>query len=402
MRVFLLLLLTVLPLVAATGPEDRAFTVRTAERLATPVLTALAEHRLRRDLPVIPGAEKRQQFAVLEAAGRTLAGLAPWLALGPADDEEGRLRARLADLARRGLASLVAADSPDRVDFAVKGQPLVDAAFLAEALLRARPVLWDPLEPGVKKALLEALAATRVTKPPTNNWLLFAAMVEVAQWELGGEHRLAPIEEAVRRHQEWYLGDGTYGDGPQFHWDYYNSFVIQPMLVEVLRVLAAHNHPLAVEQPVIVARACRQATLLEHLISPEGTIPIIGRSSTYRFGALRHLACTALDHRLDPSLQPGAVRAAMTAVIRRMVEAPGTFDAQGWLRPGVVGFQPSMRDSYINAGSLYLCTTGLMHLGLPATDPLWTEPASPWTQQALWSGADLPGDHALKEPAVRK
>jgi hypothetical protein len=28
-----------------------------------------------------------------------------------------------------------------------------------------------------------------------------------------------------------------YGDGANFHWDYYNSFVIQPMLIEVLAVL---------------------------------------------------------------------------------------------------------------------------------------------------------------------
>ena len=32
----------------------------------------------------------------------------------------------------------------------------------------------------------------------------------------------------------WYKGDGVYGDGPPFHWDYYNSFVIQPMLLNIL------------------------------------------------------------------------------------------------------------------------------------------------------------------------
>ena len=48
------------------------------------------------------------------------------------------------------------------------------------------------------------------------------------------------IDYAVREHQEWYVGDGLYGDGPQFHWDYYNSFVIQPMLLDVLRNIGAH------------------------------------------------------------------------------------------------------------------------------------------------------------------
>jgi len=28
------------------------------------------------------------------------------------------------------------------------------------------------------------------------------------------------------RHESWYKGDGAYGDGSDFHWDYYNSYVI--------------------------------------------------------------------------------------------------------------------------------------------------------------------------------
>lgn len=36
--------------------------------------------------------------------------------------------------------------------------------------------------------------------------------------------------------EEWYKGDGWYGDGPDFHFDYYNSFVIQPMIIQVLDV----------------------------------------------------------------------------------------------------------------------------------------------------------------------
>ena len=33
--------------------------------------------------------------------------------------------------------------------------------------------------------------------------------------------------------------------------------------------------------------------------------------------------------------------------------------------------------------------------GLPASDAFWTAPAEPWTSKALWSGVDLPPDHAL-------
>ena len=79
-----------------------------------------------------------------------------------------------------------------------------------------------------------------------------------------------------------------------------------------------------------------------------------------------------------------------------MVEAPGTFDGNGWLRVGVAGYQPAVRETYISTGSLYLCLVGLLHLGLPATDPFWTAPASDWTQKRLWSGQDVRADHAAK------
>jgi len=51
----------------------------------------------------------------------------------------------------------------------------------------------------------------------------------------------------------------------------------------------------------------------------------------------------------------------------------------------------------LSTGSLYLCLTGLLHLGLPPSAPFWTEPATPWTQQRIWGGEDVPADHALHE-----
>jgi hypothetical protein len=82
-----------------------------------------------------------------------------------------------------------------------------------------------------------------------------------------------------------------------------------------------------------------------------------------------------------------------------MIEAPGTFDEHGWLRIGFCGHQPSLGEGYISTGSLYLCTAGLLPLGLPPMDAFWSAPATPWTSQQLWSGQGLPADHALKDVA---
>jgi hypothetical protein len=105
----------------------------------------------------------------------------------------------------------------------------------------------------------------------------------------------------------------------------------------------------------------------------------------------------ALMHRLPASFDPGAVRSALTAVVRKMIEAPGTFDAHGWLQIGAVGHQPSIGEGYISTGSLYLCAVGLLQLGLPPDDPFWTAPAGAWTQKRIWAGEDVPADHAIPD-----
>lgn len=382
---------------AQTGADDRAFNVQTLTRVAEPVLSALAEGKLKTALPTHDWERNRASFAPLEAFGRTLAGIAPWLELGPDDSPEGKVRAHFIDLSVRSLINATDPQSPDFLNYNRGGQPLVDTAFLALGLLRAPRQLWDKLDAEQQSNVVAALKSSRAIKPGESNWLLFSATVEAALWQFTGECDLKPIEYAVQRHEQWYAGDGTYGDGAEYHWDYYNSYVIQPMLLEVLRVCAEKKNPLGELRPKILARAQRYAVVQERMISPEGTFPVIGRSSAYRFGAFHLLSDVALLHELPSELEPAAVRCGLTAVVRRMMEAPGTFDANGWLQVGAVGHQPSIREGYISTGSLYLCLTGLVDLGLPADDPFWTDPATPWTQKRIWSGADIKADHAYKD-----
>ncbi len=379
------------------GTAARAYSIDVLTRIATPVLTALSEGQLRARMPVesLPGSADRPAYTHLEALGRLLAGMAPWLELGTDATDEGKLRERFIGLAVKGIAHAVDPQSPDYMNFNQGSQPLVDTAFLAHGLLRAPKQLWGNLDKETRARVVTAFKLTRVITPGQNNWLLFSAMVEVALWEFTGECEMAPIQTAVDKHLEWYVGDGAYGDGPRYHWDYYNSFVIQPMLLDVLRICAEKKHPLGTHYSLILERARRYAVVQERLISPEATFPIIGRSSCYRFGAFQALSQMALEHQLPEGLAPAGVRAALTAVVRRMIEAPGTLDAEGWLTLGVAGHQPAQAEGYISTGSLYLCAVGLLHLGLPPNDPFWTEPDQPWTQKRLWSGENLPADHAI-------
>ena len=384
-----------LPPAGTDGPSQRAYQLAVLARIAEPVLVAGSEGTLKVGIPKIPGA--RNQSAALEALGRTLAGISPWLELGPGADPEGKLRARYIDLAVKSISLAVDPKSPAYLDFQQGGQTLVDTAFLAQALLRAPHQLWGNLDKATRANVEAAFILTRKTKPPENNWLLFSATIEAALWQFTGHCEMAPIGTAVTKHLEWYKGDGTYGDGKDFHWDYYNSFVIHPMLWELLEVCEAKRDPLGKHYTVEQARARRYAEVLERMISPEGAFPVIGRSSTYRFGALQALSMMALRHQLPASVTPAAARCGLNAVIHRMIEAPGTFDESGWLRVGVVGAQPKAAEVYINTGSVYLCTFGLLQLGLPASDPFWTGPDMSWTQKRIWAGEDLPSDHAINE-----
>jgi hypothetical protein len=380
---------------SATAESDRAYWVSVMRRLAEPVLSYLAAGTLKAKMPVeqAPGADRRS-VTHLEAIGRLLAGMAPWLELGGDETGEGRERARYASLAQQAIAHAVDPASPDFLNFTRDRQPLVDAAFLGEALLRAPKTLLGALDATTRRHLVAALEATRVIIPNYNNWLLFTATVEAALLRLGANWDRLRVDYAVRQHEQWYKGDGIYGDGADFHWDYYNSFVIHPMLIEVLETCADENQAWKDMIPRVRERAVRYAAIQERLIAPDGSFPAIGRSLAYRFGAFHLLALMALRQALPDGVAPAQVRGALTAIIRRSIEAPGTFDDDGWLRIGFCGRQPGVGETYISTGSLYLCSVGLLPLGLPASDPFWSAPAAPWTSVRAWSGQAFPIDHA--------
>ena len=231
--------------------------------------------------------------------------------------------------------------------------------------------------------------------PNNNNWLLFSATVEAGLKSLGASWDRLRTDYAVRQHEQWYKGDGTYGDGPSFHWDYYNSFVIHPMMLSVVDACSGAMDGWKELTPHVAERARRYAAVQERMIGPDGSFPPLGRSIAYRCGAFHLLADAALRRILPEGVAPAQVRGALGAAIRRTMEAPGTFDANGWLQIGFCGHQPGVGETYISTGSLYLCSVALLPLGLDAADEFWSAPERPWTAARAWVGQPFPIDHAL-------
>ena len=94
------------PQATAQGAEsDRQYWVRTLARVAEPVLTNLAAGTLKSNMPVecVTGnVADRRKVTHLEAIGRLLAGMAPWLEAPLDAGPERELQSRYAALARAG------------------------------------------------------------------------------------------------------------------------------------------------------------------------------------------------------------------------------------------------------------------------------------------------------------
>ncbi|WP_195534206.1 DUF2264 domain-containing protein [Bacteroides finegoldii] len=384
---------------------DRELWTGVLYQMAAPVLSNMSEGKLQQNMlvelsPTWDGRDKRVTY--MECFGRLMAGLAPWLSLPDDDTIEGQQRRQLREWALKSYAQAVDPDSPDYLLWRKEGQPLVDAAYVAESFLRGYDALWIPLDSLTKQRYIAEFTQLRRVDPPYTNWLLFSSTVECFLKKAGAKEDYYRISSALRKIEEWYVGDGWYSDGPGFAFDYYNSYVLHPMYFECLEVMTnagikggwninKNNYTKALK------RMQRFGLILERFISPEGTFPVFGRSITYRTATLQPLALLAWRQQLPKELSNGQVRAAMTAVIKRMFGDNRNFNEKGFLTLGFNGKQPNISDWYTNNGSLYMASLGFLPLGLPANHPFWTSPAENWTSKKAWEGEEFPKDHAYYE-----
>lgn len=382
-----------------TGAEDRALWVKYLWKISYPVIHNLSEGTLRQNMPLETaprysgGADK---MSYLEAVGRTLAGVAPWLALPDDDTEEGKLRKQMREEVLKGLKNAVDPASPDKLNFTQYAQPIVDAAYLVHAFLRAPEALWQPLDKETQKRYIEAFKSLRNRTGAYNNWLLFTGLTEAFLLQQGEQSDPFRINIAKNKIKEWYVGDGWYSDGSKFSMDYYNAYVMHPMLVEMLETLQPKKWASQKDCDEAMRRMVRHAEFSERIIGPDGTYPAFGRSVTYRTAAFQSLADVALREKLPTHISPAQVRCALTAVHRNMYEGNQNFDANGWLVLGFNGHQPEIADVYTSTGSLYMATLSFLPLGLPADNAFWTDAPADWTTKKAWKGESIRKDYKVE------
>lgn len=272
---------------------------------------------------------------------------------------------------------------------------MVDAAFIAHSFLRAPGALWEPLSNQTKQNFIKEFKGLRRVKPGANNWVLFSAMLETFLLAIDEQYDTERIDVAVNKINEWYKGDGWYGDGEHFHFDYYNSYVIQPMLTDVLNVLVRKGKAKQEQYDLALKRMQRYSDFLERLVSPEATYPAFGRSITYRVAVFQPLSQLALTDKLPEHISAPQIRSLLTAVMKRMFEQSGVFTKDNWLQLGFAGHQPSVADSYSNTGSMYLTSVAFLPLGLSSDHLFWAGPATDWSSRKAWSGQPFKKDYAV-------
>lgn len=381
----------------AVSNDDRQYWVDLLYRTAAPILENMSKGELKKNMDVelsptwIKG--RNTNVVYLEAFGRLMAGIAPWLALPDDNTKEGKLRKKMRDWALKSYKNAVDPNSKDYLLWKGENQILCDAAYLVNSFMRAPQALWQPLDQETKQRYIEILKSLRSIRPAYNNWLLFRGMVETFLISIGESYDGYAVEVALQKMNEWYLGDGWYSDGPEYSLDYYNGYVMHPMYVEMLEVVEKKRINSPVKLELALRRMQRYNVLLERLISPEAAYPAMGRSMTYRMGAFQTLALAAWKFELPKQLSNGQVRSALTAVMKRMFANTENFTPNGYLQLGFVGHQPNIADYYTNNGSLYMTSLVFLPLGLPADHPFWTDPAQPWTSQKAWEGAPFPKDY---------
>jgi len=406
--------LIVAPLAAAKKKQaqpqtDREYWCEQAYKMAQPVLENMAKGELQKNMQTefSPSFDKRDRRVVyMETFGRLMAGIAPWLALpdsavgsSAADQKELTMRKQLREWALASYKNAVDPNSPDYLLWRKEGQTLVDAAYLAESFIRGYNALWVPLDDLTKQRYIEEFTNLRRVDPPYTNWLLFSSVIESFLAKVGAQCDNFRVNMAIRKVEEWYVGDGWYSDGEgTFAFDYYTSYVFHAMYLETLQnMIDARRSGWGINYKTFreheLKRAQKFSIILERFISPEGTFPVIGRSTPYRMAAMQPLALMAWYQTLPKELSNGQVRAALTAVMHRMYDQQNNYNEGGFLTIGFCGSQPDTADWYTNNGSLYMTSLSLMPLGLPANHPFWTCEAEPWTQVKAWSGQPFPKDH---------
>ncbi|MFD8571113.1 DUF2264 domain-containing protein [Streptomyces sp. NPDC059639] len=284
-------------------------------------------------------------------------------------------------LAERYARAMLAGTDPDGPESWPRGvtcrapvtgvtNSIVEAANIAFGLHISRERLWDRLTAPERRRIAGWLRHHARLEVWHNNWQLFPAMAEAFLTSVGEDTSGCTGTRNVARVESWYLEQGWYTDGPEHAIDYYNAWAIHPYLWAWYRMT---DRTATAEGARHLDRLGQFVTSYARTVAPDGSMLHVGRSLSYRTGALAAVWCAEISG-VNP-LSPGATRRLASGVLARFVSHGVGIDRPldlGWYRP----YEP-VAQTYSGFGSAYLAGIGFLGLALGPDAPVWTDTEQP-------------------------
>ena len=276
--------------------------------------------------------------------------------------------------------------------FDCKDQLLVEMANLVLSFYYC-PLLWKNINNATKNNIIKVMKKAYNYNPHDNNWILFSCIVGIFLYKNKYINNIIKIYTNIRNFENFYVGDGWYKDGNDFHMDYYNSYVILPFLCEIYKQLDNKT-----KYEDTFEKLVRHSEFLERLISSDGSFPVFGRSAVYRTAIFHALVYSCFNQKISSNLTFGQIRSGLTEVIKKVfVNNLLNFNEKGFLNLGFSSFQPQIADKYSNSGSVYFSLLVFLPLGLNKNHDFWSSENEEWSQKKLWSGKSINKDAFLRK-----
>ena len=306
------------------------------------------------------GASFDMQSSAVEGVVRPLWGLVP-LALGGGDTGHW-------PLLRRVIAEGVDPTHPNYWGPAHdRSQRCVEMAAIGMMWMLLPEQGWYPLTETEKANLLAWVDEIQRIELVDNNWLFFAILVQEGLRRIG-KPELVDNElhdRYLARIDEWYLGDGWYGDGPELPIDHYNGFA---MHFYALLYAHASSDPQSSRCRRMRQRAGQFAVQFAQWFAETGETVMVGRSLIYRFAtaAFWGLAITAEQD----VLSIGAIKGIWARQIRSWRNLP-IFTGDGLLTRGYCYPNLVMCEEYNSPTSPYWAMKAFFPLAFPEEHAFW-------------------------------
>jgi hypothetical protein len=337
----------------------------------------------------IESADRDPNMGYLECFARTFAGISPWIALEKINDEsEFKKQQMILEYVKQCFENTIPYFDETFNLFSVE-QSIVECSYICYGFIISKNKIWDMLNEKIQNNLICLFRKVRLNIKEYHigcNWYLFHGIIEAFFKLIHNDYNLEFLEEMISTVNNWYCGDGFYFDGDRkFKIDYYNSYVIQPFFIEILKIFYSNTKNDIVNDSIndAISRCTKHSEFLERIIGHDGSYPPLGRSVIYRFASFHLVSYCIYNETISERHSYGQLRNALTKVLTK-ISSKDIFNKDGFLALGFNAQQESISDYYSNSGSCYLTVLGFLPLGLNEDHIFWTDSYRYFTQEACW------------------